>query len=214
MSLLFRCCDAEWRRCLNGRHARAGRSPRGSEVGAPAENRPVDRPSTRGTLDATTDVCRCGIPPPRSARPPERGCRVRARRGRLEIFASDGGRRVADPGEAAVTVPEGTRQTTMAASPPGGRKRQRSLPERAETAPRARFAAGEGGGDRFRSRGERRIERGAARQAPEAGCVRPGQSGTRKTPDGSAGQDTRPRQGTARRRAGSGRLRGSRRERR
>lgn len=38
------------RRCLSGRHARAGRSPRASEVGALAENRPVDRASTRDTL--------------------------------------------------------------------------------------------------------------------------------------------------------------------
>ena len=38
------------RRCLDGRHARAGRSPRASEVEAPAKNRPVDRVSTRGTM--------------------------------------------------------------------------------------------------------------------------------------------------------------------
>ena len=38
------------RRCLNGRHARAGRSSRVSEVEAHAENRQVDGRSTHGTL--------------------------------------------------------------------------------------------------------------------------------------------------------------------
>ena len=58
------------RRCLNGRHARAGRSPRASEVGAPAENPPVDRASTRGTLGGhTTETCRCRIHRARRVQP-------------------------------------------------------------------------------------------------------------------------------------------------
>ena len=66
-------------------------------------------------------------------------------RGFVAVAAADGGRTVANAGEPAVIVAVDVRQATTAvaaASPPGGRKRQRSLPEWAETASRARFAAG------------------------------------------------------------------------
>ena len=43
------------RRCLDRRRARAGRSPRASEVGARGEPARVDRPSTCGTLAHKTD---------------------------------------------------------------------------------------------------------------------------------------------------------------
>ena len=54
--------------------------------------------------------------------------------GFVGVVAADGGRQVVDPGEAAVMALVDARQTTMAASPPGGRKRQRSSPVWAETA--------------------------------------------------------------------------------
>ena len=60
------------------------------------------------------------------------------------VAGADGGRPVVDFGGAVVTVPVDIRQainTVAAALPPGGRKRQRSSPEWAETASRARFAA-------------------------------------------------------------------------
>ena len=66
--------------------------------------------------------------------------------GFVAVAATHGGKRVANSGEAPVLVRVEIREaatTALAASPPGGRKRQRSLPEWAETASRARFAAGE-----------------------------------------------------------------------
>ena len=63
------------------RHARAGRSPRVSGVGAERRTVPVDRPSTRGTLGpqrrVRTVVAACPAP---SARPPRAGCPVRVER--------------------------------------------------------------------------------------------------------------------------------------
>ncbi|MCY3624204.1 MAG: hypothetical protein OXH68_21160 [Gammaproteobacteria bacterium] len=81
----------------------------------------------------------------------------------VAVSADHGGWKVVNSCEAPVIVRVETRQAiaaVAATSPPGGRKRQRSSPEWAETASRARFAAGETPSGTVCYEWRRRIERG------------------------------------------------------
>ena len=144
------------RRCLNGRHARAGRSPRPGEVGAQRRTQRVDRPSTRGTLGRhpTNGPLQSGAAgrgtlsagqadAHEDHRSAERAA-VRKKGNALRGAAGDFGVSLSkllqrsDRGTCWWLDVSTGRQ--VAASARGARKRQRPSPGWAETALRARFA--------------------------------------------------------------------------
>ena len=113
------------RRCLNGRHARAGWSPRASEVGARGEPAlRVDRRSTRDTLSRTTDDVLLSLT---ALTPIHAPAGAQPRSGRLWStgLSSNSTRRSHRPegGSGSDRYPSGTRPRQRAWSPPGDRAR-------------------------------------------------------------------------------------------
>ena len=160
---------------MPGQAARARRPVTSRQRGRSARRtRRVDRPSTRGTLDATTDACRCGIPPGRSEWAPRAGRPVPFSAG-----SSASSRRTAAGRSLIRGKQRSWRSWTSGRGP--WRPWRHHRPEGGSASDRHPNGPGPLAGSvrrrrrrsgRLHASGERRIERGAARRAQSK--LRPG----------------------------------------